>query len=323
MRRILITGGAGFIGTHLAESLCLRGAVEVVLFDSFRRDSLAHVPQLRDQKQVTVVSGDVQDAGQVRAAMEGADTVVHLAAIAGVSSYYAEPLRTLQTNILGTVNALEQAAASGVKRFIHFSTSEIYGSNAMWVDETMPSGIGSADDKRWVYATSKLAGENFALRYGEKHGFDAAVVRPFNIYGPRQVGEGAISNFCRAVAENKPLQVYGDGTAIRAWCYIDDMVNAMNVLLDHELTDERIFNIGNPKEVETTMGLARRFTRLFPDSRIEYREGVHAEVRARIPSIERARRVLGYEPIVDLDEGLRKTVAWFKESIKTEAKAKA
>jgi UDP-glucose 4-epimerase len=309
--RVLITGGAGFIGTHLAERLC--GRAEVVLFDNFRRDSLQHAPHLRSHPRVRLITGDVLDPAGVAAAVEGVDTVLHLAAIAGVSSYYHEPLTTLRVNVLGTANLLEAAARAGVRRFVGFSTSEIFGPDALWVDESSSSRIGPASDARWVYATSKLAAERFCLQYGAQYGFAAAVVRPFNIYGPRQTGEGAISNFCRAAAAGEPLVVYGDGTAIRAWCYIDDFADAIEAILRAPGAAGKDFNLGNPREVETTLGLARRVARLVPGARIESRPVARSEVRARIPVIDRAREVLGFEPRVDLDEGLRRTLAWFNE----------
>lgn len=308
---ILITGGAGFIGTHLAERL--GGQADIVLFDNFRRDSLSAVPALRNHPHVTVKSGDVLDAAAVAEAMRGADTVIHLAAIAGVSSYYEESLRTLQVNILGTVNILEAAAKNGVQKFIHFSTSEVFGPDALWVEETSPHGIGPVSDRRWVYATSKLAGEHFTLRYGEKYQFASTVVRPFNVYGPRQTGEGAISNFCRAAVCGKPLTVYGDGSALRAWCYVSDLVDAVEAILRTPASAGEVFNIGNPREVETTLGLARRVVRLMPGAVVESKLVSRAEVRARIPSIEKARQRLGFEPKIDLDEGLKHTLEWFRQ----------
>jgi UDP-glucose 4-epimerase len=310
MSKVLITGGAGFIGTHIAERLA--GRAEVVLFDNFRRDSLSRTPGLRDVPGLSVVVGDVLDPAAVRQALEGVDTVLHLAAIAGVSSYYNEPGRTLRVNILGTANLLEQAAlARTVRAFVQFSTSEVFGPDAMWVDEEMPLRIGPPTDRRWVYAASKAAGEQLALRLAEEAGFSAVVVRPFNIYGPRQTGEGAISNFCAAALEGRSLRVYGEGTAIRAWCYVSDFVDAVLAVLERPETRGLVFNLGNPTEVETTVGLARRISRLVPGIKIEFEPTDRAEVRARVPSIARARAVLGFQPTVDLDEGLRRTLAWF------------
>ncbi len=310
--RVLITGGAGFIGSHLAERLVADGAT-VVLFDNHRRDSLGAVPALAAHDGVRVVPGDVLDRDALTTAMRGVDSVLHLAAIAGVSSYYAEPLRTLEVNVLGTVNALEAARACGVRQFIDFSTSEVYGPDALWVDEESAHGIGPVSDQRWVYATSKLASEHFTLRFGEQYGMATACVRPFNIYGPRQTGEGAIGNFCRAAVRGEPLRVHGDGSAIRAWCYVTDVVDGVLRLMTTPEAAGRSYNLGNPREVETTLGLARRIVGLRPGARIELQEVHRSDVRVRIPVIERARSVLGFEPQVALDEGLTRTLAWFEE----------
>src|SRR5262249_17785126 len=191
-----ITGGGGFIGTHLAERLCLDH--EVVLLDNGRRDSLSQVASLRSHPHIRFVAADTLDVPALRTAFDGVDAVLHLAAIAGVSSYYEESLKTLQVNVLGTVNVLEESARASVRSFVHFSTSEVFGANALWVREEDDCGLGPPSDRRWAYATSKLAGEHFCLRYAERYGFDGICVRPFNIYGPRQTGEGAISNFLRA-----------------------------------------------------------------------------------------------------------------------------
>jgi nucleoside-diphosphate-sugar epimerase len=315
MSRVVITGGAGFIGTHLAAKLADNN--DLVLVDNLRRDSLKDVPALQGHPRVSLHVGDVLDPAFLDTVMDGADAVVHMGAIAGVSSYYEQALRTLEVNVLGTVNVLDAAARHNVGQFVHFSSSEVFGSDALWVDEDDNTGIGPPSERRWVYATSKLVGEHFALRYGEDRGIRASVVRPFNIYGPRQTGEGAISNFCRAAVSGSHLTVHGDGTAIRAWCYVTDIVDAVNAILETEAAAGVIFNIGNPREVQTTLGLARRVVaaaeRLgIGTPEIKYEPVTGAEVRARAPKIERARSILGFEPKVDLDEGLTRTLEWFK-----------
>lgn len=311
MKKILITGGSGFIGTHLAERLAQD--FDVVLFDNGRRDSLALAPELRNHPRVKFIAGDVLKADSVRGAFDdGVDTVVHLAAIAGVSSYYNETLRTLQVNMLGTVNVLEEAARRKINHLVYFSSSEIFGTDALWVSEDQPCGIGPSSDRRWVYATSKLASEHLCLRYAETYDFFASVVRPFNIYGPRQLGEGAISNFCRAAIEGKPITVFGDGSPIRAWCYVSDIVDAVCRILDRPQSAATVFNIGNPREVETTLGLARRIVRHAPQSEIQMKTIDRAEVRARVPVIDRAREILGFSPQIDLDRGISQTLDWFR-----------
>jgi UDP-glucose 4-epimerase len=306
-QRILITGGAGFIGTHLAERF--RNRAEIVLFDNIRRDSLSLVPDLLSDTGVRLVRGDILDQRTLESAFEGVDAVLHLASIAGVGSYYNEPLNTLRVNLLGTVNILDQVVKHGVGSLVYFSTSEVFGPNAFEVRETDPCNIGPVTDLRWVYATSKLASEHFCLRSATQHGFDCTVVRPFNIYGPRQTGEGAISNFCRAVIDRRPMTVYGTGGALRAWCYVSDLVYAVERILETPAAAGEVFNIGNAREVETTLGLARRVARIESGARIEFQPMDHTEVRARVPVIDKARAILGYEAQVDLDRGLRETLA--------------
>jgi nucleoside-diphosphate-sugar epimerase len=308
--RIVITGGAGFIGTHLAQSLC--DAAELVLVDNLRRDSLRGVPELRDHPHVSFRKGDVLDRAGLADAFGGAEVVVHLAAIAGVSSYYDQPLETLRVNLLGTVNVLDAAVAAGVKRIVYLSTSEVFGPDAMWVSEDSPCHIGPSSDRRWVYATSKLAGEQFVMRYAESFGLACTVVRPFNVYGPRQLGEGAVANFCAAAVRGEPLTVYGDGTAIRAWCYVSDFVEAVVRILRGRQVAGQTLNVGNPREVVTTLGLARLVAQTVPGARIVHRDVKRTDVRSRIPDVARARRVLDWEPRVDLAEGIRRTLDWHR-----------
>ena len=312
LRKIFITGGGGFIGSHLAERLL--PSSEVVLFDNFRRNSLSLAPALQSSPNVRIVTGDVLDPESIRSGIAGSDAVLHLAAIAGVSSYYSEPLTTLHVNILGTVNLLQEAVRAGVKMVVDFSTSEVFGPDALWVDEESPHGIGPVSDLRWTYAVSKIAGEHLTLRTTRKHSIKGVVLRPFNVYGPRQTGEGAISNFCRAVAKGEPMMVYGDGSPIRAWCYVSDMVDAVMAVLERQ-PDGEVFNIGNPAEVETTLGLARRMQRLVPGAQIEFKEMARSEVRSRVPVIDKARRLLGFAPKVDLESGLRETLNWTRSNL--------
>jgi nucleoside-diphosphate-sugar epimerase len=308
--RLLLTGGAGFIGTHLAESLVTDH--DVVLYDNLRRNSLVHAPALAGHDRLSTVQGDVRDEGALAAAMEGVDVVIHLAAIAGVSNYYDHALDVLEVNIFGTRSVLRAAAAAGVGKVVFFSTSECFGTDAMWVEDDGTFAVGPSVEKRWTYATSKVAGEQLVRRHAEAHGFAYSIVRPFNIYGPRQTGEGAISNFLTAACRREPLSVQGDGTALRAWCYVTDMVSAVRAILDTPAANGEAFNIGNPTEVDSTMGLARRVTRLVPGSTIQRVPMTGAEVRARVPSIAKAAKLLGWSPSVDLDTGLQRTWDWFR-----------
>jgi nucleoside-diphosphate-sugar epimerase len=316
--RYVITGGAGFIGSHLAERLA--GQAGLVLFDNLRRDSLRYT-DLAARPGITFVAGDIRDRDAVARLVEGADAVVHLAAIAGVSSYYAEPETTLRVNIEGTAAVVDAVVAAGVPRLVYVSTSEVHGPLAHDVDEESPCAIGPSSDRRWVYATSKLAGEHLVLRGGETHGFAATVLRPFNVYGPRQTGEGAIRNFCVAALTGAPLEVYGDGSAVRAWCYVDDFVAAALSTLNSPAAAGQVFNIGNPHAVADTNGLAELIVSLVPGAAVRPGHVTRAEVGYRTPVIDKARKILDFEPRVGLREGLERTIDWTRSQLAEETRS--
>ncbi len=178
--RILITGGAGFIGTHLAERFCQEN--KILLFDNLRRDSLSELDKLKNHPNVEFIEGDVLNKKEVYEALKGCNIILHLAAVAGVSSYYKEPSMTLRVNLIGTVNVLECCNELNVEKVVDFSTSEVYGTDAFNVTEDTGHYIGPVNDFRWTYAVSKLASEQLTLRYGETYNFKSFTVRPFNIY---------------------------------------------------------------------------------------------------------------------------------------------
>ncbi len=295
------------------------GQADVVLFDNLRRNSL-RLTNLADRPEVQFVEGDIRDRSLVARLVENADAVFHLAAIAGVSSYYAEPEATLRVNIEGTVAVVDAVVAAEVPRLVYVSTSEVYGQDAHDVDEESPCAIGPSSDRRWVYATSKLAGEHLVLRAGESHGFAATVLRPFNVYGPRQTGEGAIRNFCVAAASGVPLEVYGDGSAVRAWCYVEDFVAAAVSTLTTPAAVGQIFNIGNPDAAIDTNGLAQLIASFVPGSKIRPGNVNRAEVAYRTPVIEKARSLLAFEPRIGLGEGLQRTIEWTRSQFAEEAR---
>lgn len=304
LSKILITGGAGFIGSHLAERLCAGN--KVIIFDNLRRNSLSQIPELKAHPNVKFIKGDILDKRKVANAAKGCDIVIHLAAIAGVSSYYKEPAKTLRVNLIGTINLLEYCKSRGIRKFIYFSTSEVYGQDALYVNEESPNNIGPISDLRWSYATSKLASEHLVLRYGEEYGFKAFTVRPFNIYGPRQTGEGAISNFLRSVTRNEPMVVNGDGSPIRAWCYVSDCIDAVEVMVNNDALSGGVFNIGNPLGKCTTLELARLVNAVSgKDAPIIFKKMKNTEIRVRIPNIGKAKRLLGFRPKVGLKAGLK------------------
>jgi nucleoside-diphosphate-sugar epimerase len=310
-QRILLTGGGGFIGTALCRRLL--DANDVVVYDNGHRDAIGR-SGLPGHPRLRVIRGDVLEAPGVREAMRGCRYVVHLASIAGVDTVLKMPVTTMTVNLLGTHNVLEATIAEGgVQRFIDFSTSEVFGSYAYNVHEGDVTSLGAVGEARWTYAVSKLATEHLAHNYGVQYGLPALSIRPFNIYGPGQVGEGAIHTFIARCLRGDTLEIHNEGSQIRAWCYIDDIVNAVLLCLEKPEAVGQAFNVGNPRSVCTIYDLAQRIVRLTgSSSRIEFVPWPYADVELRVPNIDKARQKLGYEPKIDLEEGLLRTIDWYR-----------
>ncbi|MCW2965998.1 MAG: NAD-dependent epimerase/dehydratase [Actinomycetia bacterium] len=312
-KSIFITGGAGFIGTTLARELVDRNTI--VAFDNLHRDSLSGLP-LADHENFQLIQGDILDAEHLREAAQGATHFVHCAAIAGVDTVLASPVRTMRVNVIGTYNALEAAIATQetLERFVDFSTSEVFGTHAMNVEEGQVSTIGSVGEARWTYAVSKLAGEHMAHAYHDELGLPTVTVHPFNIFGPGQIGGGAIRAFIEAALAGRDLVVRGDGSQIRAWTYVTDMVAGVLSCLEHPAAVGQVFNIGNPRGAVTIFDLASRIRRLTDAPvGIAFEPHKSADVELRIPNVKKAREVLGWEPEIELDDGLEKTIAWYRQ----------
>jgi len=219
----------------------------------------------------------------------------------------------MQVNMIGSANVLGAAAGQpGIKRVICFSTSEVFGQLAFRSQETAPAVLGAVGEGRWTYAVSKLAEEHLAYAYFRQEGLPTVTVRPFNVYGPGQVGEGALRTFILKAIRGEDLVIHGDGTQIRAWCYIDDMVRALlRTMVAPEAVGES-FNIGNHRTVTTIYGLANTVIRVLGStSEIRFVPRASADIELRIPHVDKARDVLGFEALVDLDEGIRRTAEHF------------
>jgi UDP-glucose 4-epimerase len=312
-KRIVLTGGAGFIGTTLSRRLVDDN--ELVVLDNLHRDALAGT-ELAGHPNLTFVQADVLDAEAVREAFAGATHIVHLAAIAGVDTVLESPVRTMRVNMIGTYNVLEaaQATAETLERLVDFSTSEVFGKHAYKVEEIHETAQGSVGEARWTYAVSKLAGEHLAHAYFDEFGLPTCSLRPFNVYGPGQIGGGAIRAFIETILAGRDLVIHGDGSQVRAWCYVDDLVDALLLVLERPEAVGEVFNIGNERSVLTVLDLATRIRQLMDaDVEITFRPLHYTDVEMRIPNVDKARKLLGWEPKVDLDEGLSRTIAWYRE----------
>ena len=311
-KSIFITGGAGFIGSHLTERIIDDN--EITIFDNLHRDALKY-RKFKDHKNLRFVKGDVLDNESLEKSMDNIDIVIHMASIAGVSTVISKPTTTLKINLMGTQNLLELCKKKGIDRFITFSTSEVYGPRVYQADEAGLTTLGPIGQPRWVYAMSKLASEFLAEAYHREHGIKFTSVRPFNIYGPRQIGEGAIHHFILKALKNEPLIVHEPGSQVRSWCYIDDMADALDLILSNPESQGEVFNIGDPHATSTILQTAETVIRLAgSNSKIEFKEIKYPEVDIRVPNIEKAKRILNFKPKVSFEEGIKNTIEWYKNS---------
>lgn len=310
-KTIFITGGAGFIGSTLIGRLIDHN--HIIAYDNLFRDSLKD-KAYRNHPNLTFVEASVLDIDTLSKAMQPADIVVHCAAIAGIDTVIESPVTTMSVNMVGTANVLEAAThVKHVERVVSFSTSEVFGTNAFRSTEADTAMIGKVGEARWTYAVSKLAGEHLAMAYHQERGLPTAVVRPFNVYGPGQVGEGALRTFIQRAIKDEPIEIHGDGTQIRAWCYVDDMIDGVLLAMVHPSAVGESFNIGNQRAITTIYGLANTVTRVLRSSSpVLFAPKDYADVELRIPSVTKAKKLLGFEAKVDLDEGIRHTARFYR-----------
>jgi len=296
--------GLGNMGGGMAANLAKAGH-DVVAFD-LSEDAL-----LRAEARGATRSPSAQEA------MAGADVVIHAAGIAGIDTVIKDPVRTMRVNMIGTSNALEAAKVNNVNdRFIDFSTSEVFGSMAFRSSEADTTVVGSAGEARWTYAVSKLAGEHLAHAYYNQYKLPVVTVRPFNVYGPGQTGEGAIQIFIKRALKNEDIKIDGDGNQIRAWCYVDDFVDCLVRCVEDTKAVGESFNLGNARAVITILGLAQTVCRVLKsDSEIVFEPPLSADIAIRIPSVEKTKELLGFKAKVDLEEGILKTAEWMKNNM--------
>lgn len=313
-RTIVITGGTGFIGSALARELSQDN--EVICLDL--PDAIERAEQHRSLGTAKTVVADVTDKDVLRDVIPPhTHMILHLAAMVGVKRVTANPLRTVEVNMVGTANVLEVATQGSrleqLERVVVFSTSEVFGGEAAGATETDLASIRPCQHSRWSYAASKLCAEHLAMAYHRELDLPAVVVRPFNIFGPQQVVPSAMHVFTRQAVSEVPITVYGDGCQVRAWCHVDDIVRGVMLCLDSPEAVGRSFNVGNPERPVSTLELAQLIKETAgSDSPIEHKERDPGDIAVRIPDISRAEALLGYTPQVSLTDGIEETLAWHK-----------
>jgi UDP-glucose 4-epimerase len=316
----LITGGAGFIGSHLAERLLDRGD-RVVLLDNLSTGSVDNIRHLKSSEGMTYHLDNIENRQLVAELVDDADVIVHLAAAVGVKLIVESPVRTIETNVNGTQMILE-AACKKRKLVLTASTSEVYGKNTnVPFTEDADLVLGATTKGRWSYAASKALDEFLALSYWKEKKLPVIVVRLFNTVGPRQTGRYGmvLPNFVKSALENSPISIYGNGKQSRCFCDVRDTVEALIRLMDTDRSVGEVINVGNTEEV-TIEGLAAKVKeRTNSSSPLEYipydraYEPGFEDMMRRVPSIEKLHALTGFRPQTTLDEIIDRVAAYFQE----------
>ncbi len=315
--RYLVTGGAGFIGSHLAEALLAEGH-EVVALDDLSTGSAENVAGIRSNPRFRLVVDTIFSAPLAAELIDGVDAVFHLAASVGVFRIVESPVRTIETNIRGTEIVLSNAARKG-RPVLVASSSEVYGkANKVPFSEEDDCVLGPSSKSRWAYAASKLVDEFLALSYHRERKLPAVVARLFNTVGPRQTGRYGmvLPRFVRQALEGGPITVFGDGKQSRCFCWVGDVVGALLRLSREPAAAGQVFNLGGDREISVE-DLARLVRdRANPQARLEHvpydraYEAGFEDMRRRVPDLSKARSLIGYRPTLGIEEIVDRVIAF-------------
>jgi UDP-glucose 4-epimerase len=311
-KSFFITGGAGFIMSNFISTIIDNNRVTIL--DTFDRDSISNSPFI-SHSNLSIIKGSVLDT-TLLSAIEPHDVIIHAAGIAGIYTVLQNPVKTMEVNYLGTSNMLAMASKwQNLQKFLNFSTSEVFGQVSFKAAEEDIKSIGDASQARWTYAVSKMAGEHLCFSYLRQEKVPIVNLRPFNVYGPRQTGESAISTFIKQALKHEKIVIHGDGTQIRAWCYVSDFVEVMHKIILSERSIGESFNIGDTHSTITILGLARKIKQLLlSESEICFVDSLKEDVNLRIPSAEKARKILEFNSQITLDEGILLTASWYRNN---------
>jgi UDP-glucose 4-epimerase len=318
--RVLITGGAGFVGSYLSEALLERGD-EVFVLDNLSTGSMDNIIHLKDRPRFHYTIDSVENEPLLAELIDRCDVVVHLAAAVGVKLIVERPVHTIETNVHGTEVVLKHANKKK-KLVMIASTSEVYGKSAsVPFSEDDDLVLGPSSKHRWAYACSKLIDEFLALAYWKERKLPVIIIRLFNTVGPRQTGQYGmvIPNFVRQALSGEPITVFGDGTQSRSFTYVGDVVRAMLALMNEPRAIGQVFNIGNGNEI-TIGDLALKVRKLAGSSSeivlVPYDQAYESgfeDMPRRVPDISRIGALIGYKPTVELDEILTRVIGSFQQ----------
>jgi UDP-glucose 4-epimerase len=314
--RVLITGGAGFVGSHLAEALLERGD-EVFILDDLSTGSIENISHLKSNPKFHYTIDTVANEPVLAELIDRCDTVVHFAAAVGVKLIVESPVRTIETNVHGTEVVLKIAAKKR-KLVLIASTSEVYGKSAkVPFSEDDDLVLGPTSKHRWAYACSKMIDEFLALAYWKERKLPVIVVRLFNTVGPRQTGQYGmvVPTLVKQALRGEPITVFGDGSQSRSFTYVGDVVRAVVALINEPRAIGQVFNIGNGKEIsigDLAVRIKAMTNSASPIVKIPYDQAYEAgfeDMPRRVPDISKIRALIGYEPTVELDEILTRVIA--------------
>jgi len=313
--KVLLTGGAGFVGSHLADALLARGH-QVMAIDDLSTGSMDNIAHLKGRPGFEYVIDTIMNEPLTAELIDRADIVFHLAAAVGVKLIVEAPVRTIETNVHGTEIVLTHGAKKG-KLTIVFSTSEVYGKSvAVPFSEDADLVMGPTTKHRWAYACSKAIDEFLALAYYKERGLPVVIARLFNTVGPRQTGRYGmvIPNFVRQALAGEPITVHGDGTQTRSFTYVGDVVDGLIALALEPRAVGQVFNIGNPEEI-SILDLAKKVREAAGSSSrivlVPYDQAYEAgfeDMPRRVPDISKIQRLVGYAPSLGLDDILRRVI---------------
>jgi nucleoside-diphosphate-sugar epimerase len=312
-KRVLITGGAGFIGSHVADRLA-RGN-EITLLDINLENVLPYSPLAADDA-VRKIQGDVRDADLIRQEVARADIVLHFASLIGVREVIENARATIDTIVVGTSNVLDAARRhGGIERLMYISTSEVYG-NIVDAVEDAPASVGTGNDPRLCYASAKLLGEHLVWASRRDHELPTVIIRPFNIFGPRRKVNHAVGLFIVKALAGRDITVHGHGSQLRSWCYIEDFCDGIIACLEKDAAIGQDYNLGNPVTATTIYDLASRIIRLTGSaSKIITTPHTYTDIGVRAPNSLKADEHLSYRPKYDMDAGLIPSIAWYREHL--------
>ena len=308
-RRVMVTGGAGFVGSHLAERL-VELSNDVVVYDVFndfyggKENNLA---RLRSSEGFSLVRGDILDYERLSSSMRGVEVLFHLAAQPGVRYSLLHPVLTNNVNTVGTLNALEAAKEHGVEKVVNASSSSVYGDQVgLPIKETAKKAPISP------YGASKLLAEHYCRIYHEAYGLDVVSLRYFTVYGPRQRPDMAFHRFVRQIHEGRPVTIYGDGFQTRDFTYVDDIAAGTISSAEVEGVAGEVFNLGSGTRtvLNDVIGVLEEFLGGFD---VSYEPRKKGDVTHTLADISKAREKLGYEPQVSIKDGLRSFIRWFEK----------